>query len=108
MAASSKSTNIYEWSQLSYEGASPLDDIYDIDDEDDICDWLGFEDCELQTTPLPVQSGYQDRCALRGTHGGTRSSDALARRFTNWKSKQILSRRGFRAWKSHYKVQSRQ
>ena len=103
MAASSNMTHLYEWNHLSCAGASPLDDIYDIDDEDDICDWYGPEDHGFKRTPVPVQSAYQDRCALRGTHRGTRSSDALARRFTNWKSKQISSRRDFRPWKSHYK-----
>ena len=52
---------------------------------------------------MPAQSGYQDRCALRGTHKGTRSPAAIARRFTNWKTKQVTSRRDFRAWKSHFK-----
>ena len=95
------STNTYEWNHLNYEWVNPLEDIYDIDDEDDRCDWS--ENLEFQGPPLPVQSGYQDRCALRGTHRGTRSPDALARRFTHWKSKQVTSRRDFRAWKSHFK-----
>ena len=95
-------THIYEWNHLSYGGQSPLD-IYDIADEDGIYDWYGPEDHEFKETPVPVQCGYQDRCGVRGTHRGTRSSDALERRFTNWKFKQISSRRDFRAWKSHYK-----
>ena len=55
-----RSTNIYEWSHLSYEGDSPFDDIYDIDDEDDRCDWCCSEHLEIQGIPLPVRSGYQD------------------------------------------------
>ena len=101
--ASMRRTHIYEWNHLSYGGASPHCKIYDTDDDDDIYDWYGLADHEFKETPVPVQYGYQDRCALRGTNRGTRSSDALDRRVTNWKSKQISSRRDFRAWKSHYK-----
>ena len=97
MGASMRRTHIYEWSHLSYGGASPFDNIYDIDDEDNIYDWYGPEDHEFKRTPVPAQCVYQDRCALRGTHRGTRSSDALVRRFTNWKPKQLSSRRDFSA-----------
>ena len=71
-----------------------------------MCDWYGSDNLEFQGPPLPVQSGYQDRCTLRGTHRGTRSFDALARRFINWKAKQVTSRRDFRAWKSHHNKDS--
>ena len=103
MEAPSSRTHIYEWNHLSYGGAGPLSDIYDIDDEADRYDWYGPVDHEYQNTPVPVQCGCQDRCALRGTHRGTRSSYAPERRFTNWKAKQTCSRRDFRAWKSHFR-----
>ena len=60
MDASRRRTHIYEWNHLSYGGASPLGDIYDIDDEDDVYDWYGPEDHEFKRTPVPVHCGYQE------------------------------------------------
>ena len=85
-------------------------DVYDIDDEDDIYGMVlnttSLRDLLYQSsaaTKTDALSGVLIEELDRGTHRGTRSFDALVRRFTNWKSKQVSSRRDFRAWKSHYK-----
>ena len=65
MDHSCSSTKIYEWSHLSYEGESPLHDIYDIDHEDDRCDWSGSEKLEFQGPPLPIRAASKTH-ALSG------------------------------------------
>ena len=102
METSNRMTNIYEWNHLPYGGDDTPDDVYDMDDADDIADWRGPKGHECSALPS-VQCGYQDRCALRGTHGGVRSEEATNRLFQGWKSRQIKSRRDSRPWKSSYK-----
>ena len=76
-----------------------------MDNSDDIYVMPDFPVSQSAPT-YSVQSGYQDRRALRGTSRGYRSQSAYARRLASRKSKQQESRRGFRQWKSRCKDSS--
>ena len=90
---------------LHYGDPSGHDDIYNMDDSDDI---YVMTDCPVsQTAPTnSVQSGYQDRRALRGISRGYRSESSYSRRRSSRKIKQQEARRDFRQWKSGCKDSS--
>ncbi len=105
MESSGQTPHIYDWNHLRYRDQyGPPDDIYGNDDCDDF-----FHSRLDSTAPNwaesfgTVQSGYQNRRALRGTHRGWRSQESSVRRFRSWKFKQQASRRDYRLWKSTFK-----
>ena len=96
---------IYDMTDLRYDDPSGQDDSYVMDDSDDI--YVMPADPVSQSAPTcSVQSGYQDRRALRGTSRGYRSQSSYARRLASRKSKQQEFRRDFRQWKSRCKDSS--
>ena len=96
---------IYSMTDLHYDDPSGHDDIYNIDDSDDIYIMTDFP--VSQTAPTnSVQGGYQDRRALRGTSRGYRSESSYLRRLSSRKTKQQEARRDFRQWKSRCKDSS--
>ena len=93
---------IWDMIDLRYDDPSGQDDIYVMDDSDDIYVMPDFPVSQRAPT-CSVQSGYQDRGALRGTSRGYRSQSSYARRLASRKPEQQESRRGFRQWKSRCK-----
>ena len=90
---------IYAMTDLCYDDPSGQDH-----NSDDIMLCLIFQYHRAPT--YSVQSGYQDRRALRGTSRGYRSQSSYARRLASPKSKQQESRKDFRQWKSRCKDSS--
>ena len=96
---------IYSMTDLHYDDPLGHDDIYNIDDSDDIYIMTDFP--VSQTAPThSVQGGYQDQRALRRTSRGYRSESSYLRRLSSRKSKQQEARRDFRQWKSRCKDSS--
>ena len=90
---------IYSIDDLHYDDPGGHDDIYNIDDSDDI---YNMTDLPLsQSAPdHSVQSGYQNRRVLRGTSRGYRSEFSFIRRWSSWRNKQQEAPRDFRKWKA--------
>ena len=88
---------IYSTTDLHYDDPSGHDDIYNMDDSDDIYIMADFP-LDESAQHHSVQSGYQDRRALRGTSRGYRSESAILRRLASRKTKQQEARRDYRQW----------
>ena len=76
-----------------------------MDDRDDIYIMADFP-LDSSAPQNSVQSGYQNRRALRGASRGHRSESAILRRRNSRITKQQEARRDYRQWKSHCKDSS--
>ena len=97
-----QNTPIYSMEDLHYSGPCGHDDIYTIDDCDDIYIFADFPLAQLAQNHS-VQCGYQDRRTLRGTSRGYRSEASFIRRWSSWRNKQQEARRDFRQLKASCK-----